>query len=74
MFFFQGFVCNILHDLIRGQVLLSSWGKGHRQTVQAPVAQQVGVESRKTLEADPFAKKVYMIVQIVHFKCLKRTF
>ena len=63
----------ILHDLIRGirgQVLLSSWGKGHRQTV-APVAQQVAVESRKTLEADPFAKEVYLTVQIVHCKCLK---
>lgn len=34
------------------QVLLSSWGKGHRQAVFTPVAQQVAVESRKTLEAD----------------------
>lgn len=49
-------ILHILHDLLRGnagfQVLLASWGKGHRQAV-APVAQQVAVESRKTLEADP---------------------
>lgn len=50
------------------QVLLSSWGKGHRQAVFTPVAQQVAVESRKTLEADPW---VYLMVQIVHCKCLK---
>ena len=52
------------------QVLLSSWGKGHRQAVFTPVAQQVAVESRKTLEADP-QKKVYLTVQIVHCTCLK---
>ena len=63
------FPVTCLRGIAGFQVLLASWGKGHRQAVFTPVAQQVAVESRKTLEADPW---VYLTVQIVHCKCFER--